>query len=81
MSKDTATSLQDLSPQGEWYGYASYIQYRNDTGDFKRHKTLGHAKSAIKFILKSKFKSTVALYEWVGTLQNGSWVEIVRYEH
>lgn len=78
---DTAKSLAELSPQGEWYGYASYIEGRtngtgsNHDGDFKRHKTLGHAKSAVAPWFDGQQRKT-AVYQWVGTLEDGYWVGV-----
>ena len=71
---DIAENLADLSPV-EVYGFASYLEGRSNGtgsnyGEYKRHKTLGHAKAAIAH--SNVRPGERRLYEWDGT----GWVEI-----
>ena len=73
MKTDIAKELADLSPH-EFYGFASYMKGRTNgngwsNGDYKRHKTLGQAKSSISY--GGGFER---LYEW--SVETSAWVEI-----
>jgi hypothetical protein len=76
MSKDIAKELADLDPH-EFYGFASYLENRTNgqgwsTGEYKRHKTLGHAKAAINNFVSRGYSRR--LYQW--SEETASWVEI-----
>lgn len=64
MSADLARSLDDLEPF-ERYLYASFVKGRTG-GDFKRHKTIGHARNAIGSgnSWNRGHAPTTALYQW-----------------
>lgn len=82
MSKDEiAKYIVDLKPY-EYFPFASFVRGRtNGTGsqhggEFKRHKTLAHAKSATSSshgYVRDGEKET-HLYKWVGDFENGYWV-------
>lgn len=75
MTRDYAPELKGLVPY-EFFPYASYMKGRTG-GDFKRHKTLAHAKSAVN---QYGFgKPARAVYEWVGESPfdpNGYWIGV-----
>lgn len=80
--KDTSDKLDDLNPY-EFFGFASYIPGRNQGrywvggGDFKRHKTLAHAKSAIRSSASSIGNFDTApckVYAWNGVTE--AWEEV-----
>ena len=73
---DIAENLADLSPI-EVYGFASYLEGRSNGngsnyGEYKRHKTLGHAKAAIAH--SNVRPGERRLYRWDD--ESGAWVEI-----
>jgi hypothetical protein len=76
MSADIAERLADLNPY-EFFGFASYLEGRTNGvgtnyGEFKRHKTLGHAKSAIAHW--NGRNGTRRLYRWDTELEE--WAEL-----
>lgn len=78
-SKDTAKSLDELSPY-DYFPYASYIKGRTggsgwaNGSDFKRHKTLAHAKTALR---GASYLGEVdkRIYQWDESKQE--WQEVV----
>lgn len=78
--KDEAKNIEDLTPYGEFFPYATKIKSRGYYTPFKRHRTLGHAKNALNLGRElhqyqrdwrpdpDDFK----LYKW----QEDKWVEI-----
>jgi hypothetical protein len=83
MSSDVARNLNDLLPF-EMYPYASYLQGRTNGGtnyegsaDFKRHKTLGHAKSATGAVSRRAGYPGSKIYTWIGVYgDDGHWEEL-----
>jgi hypothetical protein len=78
---DKSKSLDELSPT-DWFPYATYIPGRtngdgwNGGYDYRRHKTLGQAKSAIS---GSRFNSVAdsdnaKIYQY--DVQTEKWVEV-----
>ena len=64
MSADLAGSLDDLRPF-ESYPYASFVKGRSG-GDFKRHKTLTHARGATssKNSWNRGHSPATGIYQW-----------------
>lgn len=77
MSADEASFLEELSPI-EFYPYASLCTTRGQWRKFKRHKSLRLARSAITNgkQLRRGGKNEFRIYEWQGTLENGTWIEM-----
>ena len=76
MTEDIAKTLDELTPHS-FYGFATYLEGRtNGTGwnygEYKRHKTLGHAKSAISNTNSRGY--TRRLYQWDEA--TSAWVEV-----
>ena len=75
---DIAKELADLSPI-QTYGFATFLEGRTNGqgwnyGEYKRHKTLAHAKSAISNTNSRGY--TRRLYQWSD--EANGWVEIDR---
>ena len=73
---DIASELGDLSPF-EFYPFASFLEGRTNGqgwnyGEYKRHKTLGHAKAAISHT--NVRSGERRLYRW--SEESESWVEV-----
>ncbi|MBC7594572.1 MAG: hypothetical protein H7288_11645 [Kineosporiaceae bacterium] len=73
-----ARELADLQPEEHtFYGFATFLEGRTNGcgwnyGEYKRHKTLAHAKSAISNTNSRGY--TRRLYEWSKDAK--AWVEI-----
>jgi hypothetical protein len=74
MSADLARKLDDLQPF-EHYPYASFVKNRTG-GDFKRHKTLGYARNAVRSTMAGTQGQILhsALYRWDD--ETKGWVPI-----
>ena len=78
---DTAAKLEELSPYGEYFPWATEITGRtNGSGwnggqDFKRHRTLAQARSAITtyFSNGGNKSAKTGIYRWNELLQE--WQE------
>lgn len=68
-NSDQGNSLEKLTPI-EHYPYASYLKGRTG-GDFKRHKTLAHAKAAVNQRIRL---GETHLYRWHE--ESGKWLEL-----
>jgi hypothetical protein len=68
---DTNVVLNNLSPV-EFYPYAVFNPVRRV---FRRYAQLSHAKSALAGIKQTFYpvRSTDEYFEWVGSLDSGSW--------
>jgi hypothetical protein len=64
MSVDLARSLEDLQPF-EHNPYASFLKGRSG-GDFKRHKTIGHARNATsaKNVWNRGYSPDTDIFRW-----------------
>jgi hypothetical protein len=76
LSSDIAANINELAPH-EFYGFASFLEGRTNGvgwnyGEYKRHKTLAHAKSAISNTNSRGY--TRRLYQWDES--TSAWVEI-----
>lgn len=66
----------------DFFEYATYVPGRKTQGspdEYKRHKTLGHARGAISNGRNVHRKPQGVIYRWVGGLE-GEWVEHERID-
>lgn len=77
MSADEAMFIGDLVPI-EFYPYATLVTTRGIYRQFKRHKSLRLARSAVTNGKEQRRagQHVFAIYEWQGDMETGGWIEL-----